>query len=305
MSQEPELVITDAPHLITDGDSTDLVMIDVIIALIPATLASVYLFGLNSVRIILASVITAMLIEAVVLQRWSSLRDFFDDGSAAVTGLLLALTLPPDVSPFLAAVGAALAIILGKMMLGGLGNNLFNPALVGRGIMLALWPASMTTFTDPVDGATAATALAGGDYSYWEMFLGSIPGSLGETSALLLFLGGVYLFFRGRIGWKIPLSYIVTVGIFTPLMGGDVILHLFSGGLIMGAIYMATDMVTSPVSSRGKLVFGFGCGFLTIIIRMYATLPEGVTYAILIMNALVPLLDKLLRRRAFGEVETE
>ncbi len=305
MSQEPELVITDAPHLITDGDSTDLVMIDVIIALIPATLASVYLFGLNSVRIILASVITAMLIEAVVLQRWSSLRDFFDDGSAAVTGLLLALTLPPDVSPFLAAVGAALAIILGKMMLGGLGNNLFNPALVGRGIMLALWPASMTTFTDPVDGATAATALAGGDYSYWELFLGNIPGSLGETSAFLLLLGGVYLFFRGRIGWKIPLSYIVTVGIFTPLMGGDIILHLFSGGLMMGAIYMATDMVTSPVSSRGKLVFGFGCGFLTVIIRMYATLPEGVTYAILIMNALVPLLDKLLRRRAFGEVETE
>ncbi len=303
MSQEPDLVVDDAPHLVTDGDSTDLVMIDVIIALIPATLAGVYLFGMNSVQIILAAVVSAVLVEAVLTQRLGSLREFFDDGSAAVTGLLLALTLPPDISPLLAAAGAVLAILLGKLMLGGLGNNIFNPALVGRAIMLALWPASMTTFVSPVDGATTATPLAGAEYSYWDMFLGNIPGSLGETSALLLLLGGVYLLVRGRIGWRIPLGYIAAVGVLAPLMGSSILLHLLSGGLMMGAIYMATDMVTSPVSARARLIFGIGCGVLTVIIRIFATLPEGVTYGILIMNAFVPLLDKFFKRRAFGEVE--
>ena len=303
MSQDPDLVVTDAPHLVTDGDSTDLVMIDVIVALIPAVLASVYLFGVNSVQIILAAVVSATLVEAVIKQRMNSLRDFFGDGSAAVTGLLLALTLPPNISPLLAAVGAALGILLGKMMLGGLGNNIFNPALVGRAIMLALWPAAMTTFVSPVDGATAATPLTGAEYSYLNMFLGNIPGSLGETSALLLLLGGIYLFVKGRIGWRIPAGYIVSVGVLAPLLGSDILLHLFSGGLMMGAIYMATDMVTSPVSARARLIFGIGCGVLTIIIRIFATLPEGVTYAILIMNAFVPLLDKVFKRRAFGEVE--
>ncbi len=303
MSQDPDLVVTDAPHLVTDGDSTDLVMIDVIVALIPAVLASVYLFGVNSVQIILAAVVSATLVEAVIKQRMNSLRDFFGDGSAAVTGLLLALTLPPNISPLLAAVGAALGILLGKMMLGGLGNNIFNPALVGRAIMLALWPAAMTTFVSPVDGATAATPLTGAEYSYLNMFLGNIPGSLGETSALLLLLGGIYLFVKGRIGWRIPAGYIVSVGVLAPLLGSDILLHLFGGGLMMGAIYMATDMVTSPVSARARLIFGIGCGVLTIIIRIFATLPEGVTYAILIMNAFVPLLDKVFKRRAFGEVE--
>ncbi len=303
MPQDPDLVVTDAPHLITDGDSTDLVMIDVILALIPASLASIYLFGMNSVQIILAAVIAAVLVESVIMQRLGSLREFFDDGSAAVTGLLLALTLPPDISPLLAAVGAALGILLGKLMLGGLGNNIFNPALVGRGIMLALWPASMTTFVDPVEGVTAATPLAGAEFSYWNMFLGNIPGSLGETSALLLLLGGLYLFIRGRIGWRIPLGYMGTVAILAPLFGANPLFHLLSGGLILGALYMATDMVTSPVTARGRLIFGVGCGLFTIVIRLFATLPEGVTYAILIMNALVPLLDRFFRRRAFGEVE--
>ncbi len=303
MSRDPELVVTDAPHLITDGDTTDLVMIDVILALIPASLASIYLFGVDAFYVIIASVLSAVVVEAVIMQRLDSLRDFFDDGSAAVTGLLLALTLPPDISPLLAAVGAALGILIGKLMLGGLGHNLFNPALVGRGIMVALWPASMTTFVSPVDGATAATPLNGAEVEYWNLFLGNIPGSLGETSALLLLLGGIYLFIRGRIGWRIPVSYIAVVGIMTPVLGGDVLLHLLGGGLMLGAIYMATDMVTSPVSGRGKLVFGAGCGVLTVVIRIFATLPEGVTYAILIMNALVPILDKFFKRRAFGEVE--
>ncbi len=303
MPQDPDLVVTDAPHLITDGDSTDLVMIDVILALIPASLASIYLFGMNSVQIILAAVIAAVLVESVIMQRLGSLREFFDDGSAALTGLLLALTLPPDISPLLAAVGAALGILVGKLMLGGLGNNIFNPALVGRAIMLALWPASMTTFVDPVEGATAATPLAGAEFSYWNMFLGNIPGSLGETSALLLLLGGVYLFIRNRIGWRIPLGYMGTVAVLTPLLGANPLFHLLSGGLILGALYMATDMVTSPVTARGRLLFGVGCGLFTVVIRLFATLPEGVTYAILIMNALVPLLDRFFRRRAFGEVE--
>ncbi len=302
MTDNPDIVVTEAPHLMTDGDTTLIVMSDVMLALLPAALAGIYLFGLNTLYVIMAAVFTAMAVEAVCLKRVGSFQEVLGDGSAAVTGLLLALTLPPQISPGLAAAGAAFGIIIGKLFLGGLGHNIFNPALVGRGILLAIWPAAMTSYTSPVDGTTAATALGGAEFSYFEMFIGNIPGSIGETSALLLLLGAIYLFFRGRIGWRIPLGYLGTVALLSPLFGADVLIQLLGGGLLLGAFYMATDMVTSPMDDRAKLLFGVGCGLFTIIIRELATLPEGVTYAILIMNALVPLMDRYIKRRAFGEV---
>ncbi len=302
MSENPDIVVTEAPHLMSDGDSTLLVMSDVLLALLPATLAGIYLFGINTLYVIMAAVFTAMAVEAVFLRRIGSFQEVLGDGSAAVTGLLLALTLPPDISPGLAAAGAAMGIIIGKLLLGGLGHNIFNPALVGRAILLAIWPAAMTTYSSPLDGNTTATVLGGAEYSYAEMFLGNIPGSIGETSALLLLLGAIYLFFRGRIGWRIPLGYLGTVALLSPLFGANVLVQLLGGGLMLGAFYMATDMVTSPMDDRAKLIFGVGCGLFTIVIRELATLPEGVTYAILLMNALVPLMDRYIKRRAFGEV---
>ena len=302
MTDNPDIVVSDAPHLVSDGDTTLIVMSDVMLALLPAALAGIYLFGLNTLYVIMAAVFTAMAVEAVCLKRIGSFQEVLGDGSAAVTGLLLALTLPPQISPGLAAAGAAFGIIIGKLLLGGLGHNIFNPALVGRGILLAIWPAAMTSYTSPLDGTTAATALGGAEFSYLDMFIGNIPGSIGETSALLLLLGAIFLFFRGRIGWRIPLGYIGTVALLSPLFGANILVQLLGGGLLLGAFYMATDMVTSPMDNRAKLIFGIGCGLFTIVIRELATLPEGVTYAILIMNALVPLMDRYIKRRAFGEV---
>ncbi len=302
MTDNPDIVVSDAPHLVSDGDTILIVMSDVMLALLPAALAGIYLFGLNTLYVIMAAVFTAMAVEAVCLKRIGSFQEVLGDGSAAVTGLLLALTLPPQISPGLAAAGAAFSIIIGKLLLGGLGHNIFNPALVGRGILLAIWPAAMTSYTSPIDGTTAATALGGAEFSYVEMLLGNIPGSIGETSALLLLLGAIFLFFRGRIGWRIPLGYIGTVALLSPLFGANILVQLLGGGLLLGAFYMATDMVTSPMDNRAKLIFGIGCGLFTIVIRELATLPEGVTYAILIMNALVPLMDSYIKRRAFGEV---
>ncbi|MFW5855889.1 MAG: RnfABCDGE type electron transport complex subunit D [Bacillota bacterium] len=303
MTKNPDLISSPTPHLPGDGDTTQKVMTDVIIALTPATLAGIYFFGKDALVLIFVSVFTAIIIESVFTGRTGSLREVLGDGSAIVTGLLLALSLPPGLPWGIAAFGSAAAIILGKIVFGGLGNNIFNPALVGRALLVAIWPVQMTTWLSPVDATTTATPLSGGEAGYLEMFVGSIPGCIGETSALLLIIGAIYLFYRERITWHVPAGYLGSIVVLSPIIGTDILFQLLAGGLILAAFYMATDMVTSPVTEKGQIIFGIGCGVGTIVIREFASLPGGVTYAILLMNAFTPLLDKYFPRRAFGEVK--
>jgi len=296
-----QLITTPAPHLAGTKDTTRKIMNDVLISLLPATAAGIYFFGLSALLIIGISTFTAIITEAVVLKRRFSFYGIYGDGSAAVTGLLLALTLPPNLPLPMVITGAVIAILIGKLSFGGLGFNIFNPALVGRLFLLVLWPVYMTYWIDPVDGTAAATPLAGAGRSYFDLFVGRIASSIGEASALLILIGALYLLIRGRIGWRIPVSYIGSVAVLSLLIGSDILLQLLGGGLLLGAFFMATDMVTSPVTRHGKLIFGLGCGVITLLIREFASLPEGVMFGILMMNAFTPLLDKYCSGRTFGE----
>ena len=301
MAYNPDLVVSRAPHIKIKVETTRQIMGEVTLALLPATLFGVHLFGSNALSVILAAVLAAVLTEAVVQRRLSGPSHVLGDGSAALTGLLLALTLPPSISPGYAAAGAVAAILFGKVLQGGLGRNLFNPALVGRAIMMVIWPAAMTTYVSPLDGTTAATPLGGAEFGVHELFLGSIPGSIGETSALLLILGAVFLAVRGRVEWRIPLFFVLGTALTALAFGADPVVHVLGGGLLIGALFMATDWVTSPMARSGKVIFGIGCGVLTVLIREMGQYPEGITYAILLMNAAVPLLDRYLKRKALGE----
>lgn len=305
---ENKLVISSSPHL-RAPESVQSVMVDVLVALFPAALAGVIFFGWRGLLTMLLGMLSAMLVEAVVLRR----KNIFGDGSAAVTGLLLAMTLPPAPPWWLPVIGGAIAIIIGKQVFGGLGNNIFNPALVARAILMASWAGHMTTWLRPIDLATAATPLATGanGTSFINLFVGAVPGSLGETSAFALLLGAAWLFFKGHIDWRIPGGYLGTVFLVGTFFGATGSLnfmpstglfHLLAGGVMLGALFMATDMVTSPVTPRGRLIFGIGCGVVTMLIRLFGAYPEGVTFAILLMNALTPLLDNLTLPRKFGEV---
>lgn len=320
------LVVSSSPHVHT-ATTIESAMRDVVIALIPALLAALYYFRLQGAVLILVSVATAVASEYLcqrAMKRTVTIHDF----SAVVTGLLLAFTLPPGLPPWMAAVGAAAAIIISKHFFGGLGNNIFNPALVGRAVLLASWPAAMTTWTSPLDGVTTATPLglakeaerlkALGDLaearellsqlpSLANAFIGNTAGSLGETSALALLLGGLYLIYKGHIDWKIPATFIGTVFGLTALYGLATnqpltypFFHILTGGLFLGAFFMATDWVTSPITKKGRILFGFGCGLLTVIIRLKGGYPEGVCYAILLMNCVTPLIDRYTKARVFG-----
>lgn len=209
MSYHPELVVTRAPHIKIKIETTRQIMGEVMIALLPATVLGVVLFGLASLAVVAAAVVAAVGTEAVLQRRVHSISAIAGDGSAAVTGLLLALSLPPTISPLYAAIGSALAIIFGKVLQGGIGKNLFNPALVGRAIMIVIWPGAMTTWVQPLDGTTTATVLGGGEASIPSLFLGTVPGCIGETSALLLLVGAAFLMFRGRMEWRIPVFFFV------------------------------------------------------------------------------------------------
>ncbi len=269
-------------------------------ALAPAATLAVFFFGLRALWLMLVSVGVAVGTEALIQKltgRTITIRDY----SAAVTGLLLAFNVPASLPLWIVAIGAIVAIGIGKHVFGGLGNNPFNPALVGRAVLLASWPAQMTAWVAPFTFLTTATPLGGAAKpAYSAMFLGAIPGSLGETSALALIVGGLYLLWRGIIDWRIPAGFIGTVAVFTFAFGGDPIFHVLAGGLLLGAFFMATDMVTSPVTKRGRLVMGIGCGLITSIIRLWGGYPEGVTYSILIMNALTPLIDRYTKPVRFG-----
>ncbi|MCK4261683.1 RnfABCDGE type electron transport complex subunit D, partial [bacterium] len=283
------------------------VMWSVVIALVPAMAASIYFFGISALTTISVSVISAISTEAII-QRLRHKPITISDGSAVVTGILLALVLPPRIPCWMVIIGSFCAIALAKQLFGGLGYNIFNPALVGRAILLASFPIAMTTWRKPFEAVTCATPLTlikericEGLPSYWELFIGKVGGSLGETSVLALLIGAVFLLLRGYISWHIPLSCLGTVALLTAILNQDPLFHLLTGGLILGAFFMATDMVTTPLTKKGKLVFGIGVGIIVVVIRLKGGYPEGVCYSILLMNAFTPLIDRWIKPKVFGK----
>lgn len=309
------LNVSSSPH-IRHEDSTSGIMLDVIIALLPAAIIGCMLFGLYAALIICTCVISAVLFEFLwnlILKKPQSIGDF----SAVVTGLLLGMNLPPETPIWIAAIGSFAAIIVVKQMFGGLGHNFVNPAIAARIILLVSFPNFLTKFTEPfshkvvgtADAITSATPLEiiknpNSIISLKDLLLGNRAGSIGEVSAILLVLGGLYLVLRKVIKPIIPVSFIGTVAVLTFIATKfDVhttLVYVLSGGLFLGAIFMATDYVTSPTTNLGKLVFGIGCGLITFVIRLFGSLPEGVSYAIILMNILVPHINKLTARRPFG-----
>ncbi len=308
---ENRLTVSSSPH-IRSSETTQSIMRDVTIALAPAAAFGVYNFGLRALLILVISVVTAMLTEALcqmIRKQPITVNDF----SAVVTGLLLGMNLPVSVPIWIPIVGSFFAIAIVKQAFGGLGHNFINPALAARALLVASWPVQMTTWTAvKPDAQTSATVLGilkeGLDPSFLpslkDMLLGSIGGCIGETSAILLLLGGIYLIYRGVITIKIPGIYIGTVAILTLLITGfDVqttMIHILSGGLILGAFFMATDYASSPITPKGQIIYAVGMGLLTTIIRFYGGYPEGVSYSILLMNVAAPLIDKYSKPRVFG-----
>lgn len=300
-----KLIVSPPPHIHIRDDITS-IMRDVIIGLIPACIAGVYFFHWFALRTILLSILVAVLTEFGI-RKITHRRQTITDLSAVVTGLLFALVLPPNLPWWITIIGAAVAISLGKQIFGGLGHNLFNPALVGRAVLLASWPVAMTTWVKPYDIVTCASPLAivkedlGVKLpTYWQMFIGERAGCIGETSIIALLIGAVYLLLRNRISWHIPVSYIGVVAFLSFILDRDVVFNLMAGGLVLGAFFMATDYVTSPITKNGKLVFGLGCGVMTMLIRMKGGFPEGVCYSILIMNMFTPIIDRVTMPQKFG-----
>ncbi len=347
---EHHFIVSASPH-VRQNTSVQRVMYGVVIALVPAIIGSVLLYGLRALLLILLSCLAALITEAVI-QRARGVPVTIADGSALVTGILLSFNIPPGVPWWMPVVGSVFAIAIGKQVFGGLGYNPVNPALLGRAFLLASWPVPMTTAWLPskggtlsglalrgVDVVTQATPLAvmrkvtevisdpssttrqivqarevladlGSSEMTASLFSGQVGGCIGETSAILLLIGAAYLMFKHYIEWRIPGTYILTVAVLTWVFGGpdglfsgNAMFHILAGGLILGAFYMATDMVTSPVSPRGMIIFGVGCGVLTSIIRLIGGYPEGVSYSILLMNVATPLIDRHTRPKKFGEVK--
>ena len=290
------------PH-IHSQDSIARTMWSIAVALLPATVASAWLFGPYALYLIFATAVASALIEMPLSGDGFSLRLPLGDGSAFIAGMILGLSLAPTSAWWVPIVGAALMVVVGKYVFGGLGNNIFNPALVARGILLLSWPYQITRWVSPLDGTTSATPLGGLEVGYLELFLGNIPGSLGETSVVALLLGAAFLIVRGLISWRVPLSVLGGAAVAAVLFGLDPLFTLLSGSLMFGAVFMATDMVTSPTGKTSHLVYGAGCGFLTVVIRRYTAYPEGITFAFLIMNGMAYLMDRLGADPIFGQVE--
>lgn len=311
---ENSFVVSSSPH-IRDNANTRRIMLDVIIALLPASLAGVFFFGPRTLLVILVSILTCVLSE-YFSRRLMKRSNTISDLSAVVTGLLLALNLPPTAPLWMVAIGAVVAVVVIKQLFGGLGQNFINPALGARVFLFISYAGHMTNWAIPgVDEVSSATPLAllkAEDTasivfpSYKDLFLGNVGGCIGEVSTAALLLGGIYLVARRVIGPQIPLAYIGTLGLFTWVFGGSVLFngdflyHILSGGLILGAIYMATDYATSPMTIKGQIIMAIGCGLLTGIIRLFTNYPEGVSFAILIMNIMVPLIDRYTVPKSFG-----
>ena len=306
-----KLTVASSPH-IRGNFRTNRIMLDVVLALLPALIVGTCVLGARSLLVTLVCVGGAIASE-YLYSLLTKTRNTIVDGSAMVTGLLLAMTLPASVPLWLAAVGSVFAIVIVKALCGGLGQNIFNPALAARAFMMLIFPVGMTRYyAIGVDGVTAATPLhhmvmpALPEESLMDMFLGICPGSIGETCALALLLGGAYLVYRKVISMRIPVAYLATVAVLTLAFAKTespvswMLYSLLSGGVMLGAIFMATDYATSPATPVGQVVYGIGCGVLTVIFRYFGLYPEGVTYAILLMNALVWVIDYFTPIRRFG-----
>ncbi|CAH2214267.1 RnfABCDGE type electron transport complex subunit D [Tepidibacter aestuarii] len=309
-----KLIISSSPHLRSKED-TSTIMRDVVIALVPATIAAVYYFGMGALGVIISALIGAVASEALC-QKLMRKPITINDWSAIVTGLLVAFNIPASAPLWIPFVGSVFAIVIVKQLFGGIGHNFMNPALAARAMLLASWPVEMTSWVTPgPDAVSTATPLAiikGAEAidmakpSFFDLLVGNIGGCIGETSAILLILGGVYLLYRGVITYIIPTYYIGTVFVLTFLFGGfdiaNSMYHLFAGGLMIGAFYMATDYSSSPMTQKGQIIYAIGCGALTTIIRLWGGYPEGVSYSILLMNVAAPLIDKYVNPKVFGEV---
>jgi electron transport complex protein RnfD len=335
---EKRLVVAVSPS-IRDSVSTTTIMWGVVVALIPSLAISLYFFRTRAAIILLVSSLTAIGMEAL-FQRFNRQKITVTDGSALITGLLLAYNLPPGVPLWIPVVGSAFAVIVAKQLFGGLGYNFINPALAGRAFLMASWPEIMTHRWMPtangvlsgIDAMTTATPLGtlkeatrvltdpgstavqletagqaleqlSSSPSLVNLLWGNVGGCIGETSAIMLIIGASYLLFKRYMDWRIPLSYVGTVALLSWLIPSGVtpLFHLLSGGLILGAFFMATDPVTSPITQRGRWIFGLGCGVITFVIRRWGGYPEGVSYSILLMNCATPLIDKLTKPKRMGE----
>lgn len=320
-------LISGSPH-VHGGESTKKIMYSVIIALMPAYFFSIYYFGLDAARVTFISVAACVLVEWLIQKFLIKGASTIADGSAIITGLLLAFNLPSNIPAWMIIVGSIVAIGIGKMSFGGLGNNPFNPALVGRVFMLISFPVAMTTwpmpnpiFSDTVLDAVTGPTLLGhikeglaqgitaNDLIIYEDIKGFIySGSLGEIGSIAIIIGGLFLIFRKVIDWQTPVIIIATVAaisticwLIDPVQFVNPLIHIFGGGLMLGAFFMATDMATSPMTMKGKVIFSIGVGALTIIIRLWGSYPEGMSFAILIMNAFVPLINKVCKPTRFGK----
>ena len=320
---ENKLIVSSSPHL-SGTVKTRNIMLDVIIALIPAFLVSLYYFGLGALIVTLVSVVSCVLFEYLIQKFIMKKEPTICDGSAILTGVLLAFNVPSNLPVWIIVLGALFAIGVAKMSFGGLGNNIFNPALAGRAFLLISFPAQMTTwplvdatsafpltYTDAETGATVLSLLNEGVKelpSYTSLLIGNHGGSLGEVSAIALLLGFAYMLWKKIITWHIPVTIIVTVFAFTGIMHwanpeayASPFIHILSGGLMLGAIFMATDYVTSPMTKKGMVIYAVGIGLLTSIIRLFGSYPEGMSFAILIMNSLTPLINAYVKPKHFGE----
>jgi len=325
---ETQFLLTPSPHIKADESVRDL-MLSVIIALIPTTAVGVYFFGIPALATVFIATGTSIFFE-FIYHKIAKKENTISDGSAILTGFLLGLNLPSIFPWWGTVIGSFIAIIIVKNLFGGLGYNIFNPALAARVFLLISWPIQMTTFQKPspifsgVDAVTEATPLtavktiqlshdltksidSATNINWLDLFIGNRGGSIGEVSVIALLLGGIYLIYRRTISWHVPLSYILTTGFFctiahyeNPTTTASPVFHLLNGGLFLGAFFMATDYVTSPITKKGMIIFGIGCGFLTVVIRQHGSYPEGVSFAILLMNMIAPLIDKYVRQRRFG-----
>ena len=324
------MIVSPSPH-VHSGDSVQKNMYGVLLALVPALAASVWFFGLGALIVTLTSVLACVLFEHLIQKHLLKKPSTIMDGSAAVTGLLLAFNLPTNIPLGLIIIGAAIAIGMGKMSFGGLGQNPFNPALVGRVFLLISFPVQMTSWPVPIaargayiDAVTGPTPLsvvkeglaAGRPFaeltaeipSYLNLFMGQMGGSAGEVAGVALLLGLLYMLIKKIVTWHIPVAVVGSIAVFTgvlhlsdPQAYASPLFHLLTGGVLLGAFFMATDYASSPMSKRGMLLYGAGIGIITVLIRIYGSYPEGVSFAILIMNAFTPLIDKYIKPKRFGE----
>ena len=298
------LTVSLSPHVRSES-STQKIMFSVCIALIPALVFAVYWFGWTVLLTVALSMAAAIGSEAL-MQKILKRPITVNDGSAAVTGLLLAMTLPAGCPWYVPVLGSVFAIVIAKQVFGGLGDNFVNPALAGRAFLLASFPAAMTSFKPVADAVTGATPLSSefaGQVDYLQAFLGQIGGSIGEVSKLALLIGAAFLLIKGIIDWRIPVTYLGTMMLLNLIFGKPVLDAVLLGGTVLGAFFMATDYVTSPVPAWGRVIYGVGIGVINFAIRTWGAYPEGVTYAILLMNIATPLIERVTRPRKYGEVK--